>query len=71
MVYWCLTTEFLWRMENILDLYELPYNPKRPVICFDERPCQLLDNVVTPLPMEPGKPIRQDYHYDGTECAPC
>jgi len=64
---WCigaLTTEFLWRMENILDLYELPYNPKRPVICFDERPCQLLDNVVTPLPMEPGKPIRQDYHYD-------
>ena len=28
-------------MEDLLDLYELPYDPRRPVICFDERPCQL------------------------------
>ena len=64
---WCigeLTTEFLWRMENILDLYELPYDPTRPLICFDERPCQLIDDIVTPLPMESGKPTRQDYHYE-------
>jgi transposase len=64
---WCigdLTTEFLWRMENILDLYELPYNPKRPLICFDERPCQLLNHVVMPLPMEPGTPQREDYQYE-------
>lgn len=63
---WCIgdiTTEFLWRMEKILDLYELPYNPRRPLICFDERPCQLLDDIVTPLPMESGKPTRQDYQY--------
>jgi transposase len=64
---WCigdLTTEFLWRMENLLALYERPYNSKRPVICFDERPCQLLDDVIAPLPMEPGTPQREDYNYE-------
>lgn len=50
-------------MENILHLYALPYDPKRPRICVDERPCQLLDDVLVPLPMEPGKPERPDYHY--------
>lgn len=50
-------------MEDILHLYALPYDPKRPLICVDERPCQLIDDVVVPLPMEPGKPERQDYHY--------
>jgi len=50
-------------MENILDLYEQPYDPKRPLICLDERPCQLLDDILVPLPMEPGKTKRQDYHY--------
>ena len=50
-------------MENILHLYALPYDPKRPVICFDERPCQLIDNVLVPLPIEPGRPKREDYHY--------
>lgn len=50
-------------MENILHLYALPYDPKRPLICVDERPCQLLDDVLVPLPMEPGKSKRQDYHY--------
>lgn len=41
---WCigrLTGEFLMRMEALLDLYELPYDPRYPVLCFDERPCQL------------------------------
>jgi hypothetical protein len=32
-------------MEEILDLYEEPYDPNRPVVCFDERPCQLLAEV--------------------------
>lgn len=50
-------------MEAILDLYEQPYDPKRPLICVDERPCQLLDDILVPLPMEPGKTKRQDYHY--------
>ena len=70
---WCigtLTSEFLWRMEEVLDLYEQPYDPQRPLICFDERPCQLLEDVVAPLPMEPGKPQREDYEYhrQGTCC---
>jgi transposase len=46
--------QFVWRMEKILDLYEEPYDPNRPVVCFDERPCQLLADVRDPLPMEPG-----------------
>lgn len=50
-------------MEDILDLYERPYDPKRPIICVDERPCQLIDGVLVPLPMEAGKPKREDYHY--------
>ena len=63
---WCigkLTTDFLWRMENVLNLYEQDYDPFNPLICFDERPCQLIDDVLQPLPMEEGKPYREDYHY--------
>ena len=41
-------------MEEILDLYEEPYDEKRPVVCFDERPCQLIGDVRDPLPMKPG-----------------
>ena len=39
-------------------------------LCFDERPCQLLDEVLAPLPLKPGKPLRQDYEYErkGTAC---
>lgn len=50
-------------MENILYLYSLPYDPSRPLVCFDERPCQLIEDVLVPLPMEPGKTKREDYHY--------
>ena len=55
---------FVWRMEAVLDLYEEPYDPKRPVVCFDERPCQLLAEVRDPLPMEPGKAKRFDAEYE-------
>lgn len=51
-------------MEKVLDIYERPYDPKRPVVCFDERPCQLLGDVVVPMLMKPGNPQRQDYHYE-------
>ena len=50
-------------MENVLNLYELPYDPQRPLVCFDERPCQLIDDILVPLPMEPGKSKREGYHY--------
>ena len=57
-------------MEEVLDVYELDYNPQRPVICFDERPCQLIGDVLAPIPMEPGRVQRQDHHYkrNGTCC---
>jgi hypothetical protein len=55
---------FVWRMEEILDLYEEPYDPKRPVVCFDERPCQLLAEVREPLAGGPGRPERCDHEYE-------
>lgn len=51
-------------MENILDLYCLTYDEDYPVICMDEKPYQLLDDVLSPLPMKPGKPKRTDYEYE-------
>lgn len=57
-------------MEDVLSQYALPYDPLRPLICFDERPCQLLGDVLVPLPMKPGRPLRYDYEYErhGTCC---
>lgn len=57
-------------MEDLLHLYAQPDDPHQPVICFDERPCQLVEDVVVPLPMEPGKPQREDAEYrrNGTGC---
>ena len=59
-----MTADFIWRMEHILDLYAEPYDPKRPKLCFDEMPYQLLADVRAPLPPEPGKPRREDYEYE-------
>ena len=50
-------------MEDVLDLYEEAYDRKRPSLCMDERPCQLIDDVMTPIAMEPGKPKKVDYEY--------
>ncbi len=58
-----MTPRFLWEMETLLHLYHLPYDPMYPVICVDERPCQLIDDVMAPMPMESDKQRRQDYHY--------
>ena len=41
-------------MEDILDIYEMPYDPERPVVCMDEKPYQLLGEATEPLPMRPG-----------------
>lgn len=51
-------------MEDILDLYEEPYDQNRPVLCIDERPCQLIGDVVAPIPMKPGKPKKVDHEYE-------
>ena len=50
-------------MEDVLDLYAQPYDPKRPKVCFDESPQQLIAEVRAPLPAQPGQPERYDYEY--------
>lgn len=50
-------------MEDILDLYESENDSKNPVVCVDEKPYQLLDNKIQPVPMESGKPEKVDYEY--------
>lgn len=50
-------------MEKVLDVYRRPYDPKFPVICMDESPRQLIDEVKTPIPAAPGRPARHDYEY--------
>ena len=50
-------------MEDVLDLYAEPYDPKRPVVCFDETSTQLLAQTRPALPAQPGRPARQDYEY--------
>jgi hypothetical protein len=50
-------------MEDVLDLYAEPYDPKRPVVCFDERPYQLLADVQEPLPVGLNCQQRVDYEY--------
>ena len=57
-------------MEDILEVYQQPYNPRFPVICFDERPYQLLRGLAQELPMKPGRAAKADYQYrrQGTCC---
>jgi hypothetical protein len=50
-------------MEDILDLYAEPYDPRYPVVCFDESPYQLVSEVRQPLPIAPGRSVRYDYEY--------
>ena len=63
---------FVWRMEAVLDLYEEPYDEGRPVVCFDERPCQLLADVREPLPARTAGPgggarlVDHEYSRGGT-----
>lgn len=50
-------------MEDVLDTYELPYDPMRPVVCMDEKPYQLLRETGEPLPMRPGSDRKVDSEY--------
>jgi transposase len=63
---WCIPAadaEFVAAMEHILDLYQQPYDPKRPKVCFDETSKQLIEETRTPLPARPGQVARFDYEY--------
>lgn len=50
-------------MEEVLDVYADPYDPARPVVCFDEMPVQLIGETRLPLPTAPGRPACIDYEY--------
>ena len=50
-------------MEDVLELYAEPYDPERPVVCFDEKSLQLLAETRPPLPAAPGEPAHHDYEY--------
>ena len=50
-------------MEDVLDVYTRPYDPRRPQVCLDETSRQLLADVTPPLPPAPGSPAREDYEY--------
>ena len=63
---WCIPkvdAAYVAAMEDVLDLYGEPCDPKRPVICFDESPTQLIGEVRAPIPAEPGQPERYDFEY--------
>jgi len=51
-------------MEDVLDLYEAPYDPARPLVCFDESPKQLIGEVREPILPKPGTPAREDTEYE-------
>jgi len=55
---WCIpkvSAAFVASMEDILDLYELPYGPRHPLVCFDETSKQLIEETRRPLPARPGR----------------
>ena len=55
--------EFIAAMEDVLFVYHRPYDAEIPVVCMDEQPVQLTQEIRTPLPMEPGQPQRFDHEY--------
>jgi hypothetical protein len=65
---WCLppggpSGEFVARMEDVLEVYHRPYDERRPLVCLDEVPKQLVSEVRVPLPVRPDAPARYDYEY--------
>lgn len=63
---WCVPTinsEYVARMEDVLDLYAEPHDPQRPVVCLDESPTQLIGEAREPIAVAPGQPAKQDYEY--------
>mgnify|MGYP002868468961 CR=1 FL=1 len=75
--YWCIPpeedAEFAAAMEDVLNVYAQPYNPKQPLWCMDEKPYQLLGEARTPIPMKPGKnkKIDSEYTRPGTASIAC
>ena len=65
---WCIppkaNAEFIWKMEDVLEVYKRPYDPLRPVVCMDETSKQLIGETRSPVDAAPGRPRRVDYEYE-------
>jgi hypothetical protein len=65
---WCIppnaNAEFVWRMEDVLAVYKLPYDPDYPQVCLDEGSKQLIAEVRPPQEVKPGRVRRMDYEYE-------
>jgi DDE superfamily endonuclease len=65
---WCIpperNAEFVCAMENVLEVYKRPYDPKHPVVCMDEKPKQLVKETRQPIPCRKGQPRRYDFEYE-------
>jgi DDE superfamily endonuclease len=65
---WCVPPdadgEYVWRMEDVIQTYMRPYNPRRPVVCFDEACKQLFGEVKPRQKARRGKKARADYEYE-------
>jgi hypothetical protein len=70
---WCIppkqSAEFVYQMEDVLDVYQCPRNPKRPMVCMDETFKQLIGETRELLPPAPGRVERVDYVYVRNEVA--
>jgi hypothetical protein len=64
---WCIPPQqdaaFVCHLEQVLEVYKRPYDPRYPVVCMDEQPKQLISEVSAPIPAAPGQPARIDYEY--------
>jgi hypothetical protein len=56
--------DFVCAMEDALEVYHRPYDPQRPVVCFDEASKQLIKETRVPIPAAPGRPATTDYEYE-------
>jgi transposase len=65
---WCIPPEqnadFVCAMENVLEVYKRPYDPKHPVVCMDEKPKQLVKETRTPMACGPGRVECFDFEYE-------
>ena len=58
-----MSADFVAHMEDVLELYAEPYDPERPIVCFDETSTQLLSDLRPYIPPAPGRPRRENYEY--------
>jgi hypothetical protein len=63
---WCIgkpSAQYVAKMEDVLDVYQRPYDPQRPVVCLDEKSKELRDTPRGTLSAAPGREAREDYAY--------